>query len=172
MLFLTPAETATFGPGKQTIEAKNWVSGEGATYQIPAGVTVRAVQYRETGFDCDFAGSFSCDDADFTTIIERDNRHQWQQPGDIKPFQASNFDRGFTSSDLFDAKFLRFRNLLISYQLPAVKGIYSSGKVFVQGQNLRVWSPWRGLDPEDNNNISLNEYPNPSIFTMGIDINF
>ena len=97
---------------------------------------------------------------------------QWQQPGDIKPFQASKFDRGFTSSDLFDAKFLRFRNLLISYQLPAVKGIYSSGKVFVQGQNLRVWSPWRGLDPEDNNNISLNEYPNPSIFTMGIDINF
>jgi hypothetical protein len=68
VLYLTPAETIEIGPGKQTIEAKNWVSGEGATYQIPAGVTVRAVQYRETGFDCDFAGSFSCDDADFTTL--------------------------------------------------------------------------------------------------------
>ena len=28
VLYLTPAETTTFGPGKQTIEAKNWVSGE------------------------------------------------------------------------------------------------------------------------------------------------
>ena len=25
---------------------------------------------------------------------------------------------------------------------------------------------------EDNNNISLNEYPNPSMFTLGLDINF
>jgi len=102
---------------------------------------------------------------------------QWQQPGDMKPFQASKFDRGFTSSDLEDAKFVRFRNLLISYLLPEIKGansnpIFSGGRVFLQGQNLKIWSPWRGLDPEDNNNISLNEYPNPSIYTLGIEINF
>jgi hypothetical protein len=50
--------------------------------------------------------------------------------------------------------------------------VFKSGRVYVQGQNLAIWSPWRGVDPEDNNNISLNEYPNPTMFVGGIDINF
>jgi hypothetical protein len=50
--------------------------------------------------------------------------------------------------------------------------VIKSAKVYVQGFNLIVWSPWKGLDPEDNNNISLNEYPNPKMWTAGIDINF
>lgn len=103
--------------------------------------------------------------------------NQWQAPGDKKFFQKSTFDRGFTSSDLEDAKFLRFRNLVVAYQLPAIKGpngkpLFTGGRLYAQGQNLAIWSPWRGLDPEDNNNISLNEYPNPSMFTLGLDINF
>jgi len=103
--------------------------------------------------------------------------NQWQNPGDNKFFQKSTYDRGFTSSDLEDAKFLRFRNLVVAYQLPAIKGpngkpLFTGGRVYAQGQNLAIWSPWRGLDPEDNNNISLNEYPNPSMFTLGLDINF
>jgi TonB-linked SusC/RagA family outer membrane protein len=103
--------------------------------------------------------------------------NQWQQPGDKALFQRSLYDRGFTSSDLEDAKFLRFRNLVVAYQLPAIKGpngkpMFTGGRVYAQGQNLAIWSPWRGLDPEDNNNISLNEYPNPSMFTLGLDINF
>jgi TonB-linked SusC/RagA family outer membrane protein len=103
--------------------------------------------------------------------------NQWQTPGDNKLFQKSTFDRGFTSSDLEDAKFLRFRNLVVAYQLPAIKGpngkpLFTGGRLYAQGQNLAIWSPWRGLDPEDNNNISLNEYPNPSMFTLGLDINF
>ena len=48
-------------------EAKHWVIGEGAIYTIPAGVTVKAVQYRETGFDTEFAGSFECNDSDFSS---------------------------------------------------------------------------------------------------------
>ena len=103
--------------------------------------------------------------------------NQWTAPGDNKFFQKSTFDRGFTSSDLEDARFLRFRNLVVAYQLPAIKGpngkpMFTGGRLYAQGQNLAIWSPWRGLDPEDNNNISLNEYPNPSMFTLGLDINF
>ncbi len=102
---------------------------------------------------------------------------QWQKPGDVKPFQASIYDRDFTSADLEDAKFLRFRNLNISYQIPAIKlgngnNLIRGARFYVQGQNLAIWSPWRGLDPEDDNNISLNEYPNPKMFVVGLDINF
>ena len=101
---------------------------------------------------------------------------QWQKPGDVAYYQASGFDRGFTSADLQDAKFIRFRNLNISYLVPeiAIKGtkIIKSAKFYVQAQNIYVWSTWRGPDPEDGNNISLNEFPNPRMIVTGIDINF
>lgn len=101
---------------------------------------------------------------------------QWQKPGDVAFYQSPAYDRGFNSSDLQDAKFLRFRNLLVAYDIPElnVRGLrlIKSARFYVQGQNLAIWSPWRGPDPEDNNNISLNEFPNPKMFVMGIDINF
>ena len=101
---------------------------------------------------------------------------QWMKPGDEKCFQSPRFDRGFTSSDLEDAKFLRFRNLTVAYQIPRINisgnQVIKSARFYVQGQNLAIWSPWKGIDPEDNNNISLNEYPNPKMFVVGLDVNF
>lgn len=102
---------------------------------------------------------------------------QWTKPGDVKKFQASVYDRGFTSSDLWDAKFMRLRNVTLSYQIPQLKTaagtvLIKSSRFYIQAQNLAIWSPWKGLDPEDNNNISLNEYPNPKYFVVGLDINF
>ncbi len=101
---------------------------------------------------------------------------QWQKPGDVKYYAGALYDRGFTSADIHDAKFLRFRNLNVSYLLPSLsingKSLIKSAKFYVQGQNLWIWSPWRGLDPEDSNNISLNEFPNPRMIVTGIDINF
>jgi TonB-linked SusC/RagA family outer membrane protein len=101
--------------------------------------------------------------------------NQWMKPGDNKFFNSPLWDRGFTSSDLHDAKFLRFRNLMVAYQLPQINiggtTIMKSGRFYIQGQNIAVWSPWKGLDPEDNNNISLNEYPNPKAVVVGLDIN-
>jgi TonB-linked SusC/RagA family outer membrane protein len=115
----------------------------------------------------------------FHTALNASKRlltQQWQKPGDEAYYQSSAYDRGFTSADLQDAKFLRFRSLNVAYQIPeiAFKGtkIIKSAKIYAQGRNLIIWSPWRGLDPEDNNNISLNEYPNPRAFVAGIDINF
>jgi len=101
---------------------------------------------------------------------------QWQKPGDNSYYQAPQYDRGFNSSDIQDAKFMRFRNLNIGYNIPQIdiKGtrIFRSARFYVQMQNIAIWSPWRGPDPEDNNNISLNEYPNPKMFVTGLDINF
>ncbi len=101
---------------------------------------------------------------------------QWMKPGDVKFYQSPVFDRDFTSSDLQDAKFLRFRNLNIAYQFSEIRiggsQVIKGARLYVQGQNLAVWSPWNGVDPEDNNNISLNEYPNPKMMVVGIDINF
>jgi TonB-linked SusC/RagA family outer membrane protein len=99
-----------------------------------------------------------------TVLLE----NQWMQPGDQKFYQSPQYDRGFTSSDLMDAKFLRLREVTISYTLPKVK-YFKSIRVYGRAQNLKIWSPWKGLDPEDDNNISLNEYPNPRMFVFGLD---
>ena len=69
--YLTKTETYTTEAGDQSAEAKNWISGEGAIYTIPAGVTVKAVQYRETGFDATFAGSFECNDNDYNILWKK-----------------------------------------------------------------------------------------------------
>ncbi len=69
--FLTPTEVVSTAGGAQVIEAKNWVSGEGAIYTIPAGVTVKAVKYRETGYDTSFAGSFECNDEDYNILWKK-----------------------------------------------------------------------------------------------------
>ena len=101
---------------------------------------------------------------------------QWQKPGDVKNYQNFLIDKGFGRSDISDGKFLRFRNLNVAYQIPQFsvndKKIIKGAKFYIQVQNLAIWSPWRGQDPEDNNNISLNEFPNPRMFVVGLDINF
>ncbi len=96
---------------------------------------------------------------------------QWMQPGDQKFYQSPQYDRGFTSADLMDAKFLRFRELSVSYTIPKLL-ILKDVKVYGRAQNLKIWSPWKGMDPEDNNNISLVEYPNPRMFVFGVDLTF
>lgn len=68
VLFLRSTETCTTEAGEHSYEARNWISGEGAVYTIPAGVTVKAVQYRETGYDTSFAGSFQCNDEDYNIL--------------------------------------------------------------------------------------------------------
>ena len=118
-------------------------------------------------------------DATYTGAVNQSRVNltdQWQKPGDIKSIQSPAFSRQFTSYDITDAKFLRFRNLNISYSIPELNigslKLIKSARFYVQGQNLWIWSPWSGLDPEDDNNISLAEFPNPRAVVVGLDINF
>lgn len=102
--------------------------------------------------------------------------NQWTRPGDNKFYQSPEFDRDFTSADIQNAKFLRFRSINMSYNIPGFnigksKAI-KSARFYAQMFNVWIWSPWKGPDPEDNNNISLNEFPNPRALTIGLDINF
>ena len=48
--------------GQQEYESLGWINGEYMHYTIPKGVTIHKLQYRETGYDTEFAGSFACDD--------------------------------------------------------------------------------------------------------------
>jgi hypothetical protein len=49
--------------GEQEFETPAWMSGERVIYEIPAGVRILGMKYRESGFDTEFTGHFSSDDA-------------------------------------------------------------------------------------------------------------
>jgi hypothetical protein len=68
------AQQDTTVSGVRSYEAVKWISGEGACYTIPAGVTVRAVKYRETGYDTKFVGSFVCNDNDYNILWQKASR--------------------------------------------------------------------------------------------------
>ncbi|WP_053978408.1 SusC/RagA family TonB-linked outer membrane protein [Mangrovimonas xylaniphaga] len=100
----------------------------------------------------------------------------WQQPGDITEVQSYLYNREFSSKDIEDASFTKWRNLTVAYNLPQryIDSIgYITGlRVYAQGQNLYTWTKFTGFDPEDSNNIAQYEYPTPRIFTVGLDLKF
>jgi hypothetical protein len=60
--------------GAQAFESPDWVLGEKVLYAFPEDVEVLEVKYRETGYDTDFAGSFSCGDPFLNTLYEKCRR--------------------------------------------------------------------------------------------------
>jgi TonB-linked SusC/RagA family outer membrane protein len=97
----------------------------------------------------------------------------WQKPGDITNYQRITAPRQFSSRDIQDASFVRFRNLQVgyTYTLPNAK-YFRSIRVYGQAQNLYTWTKWQGFDPEESNNIATYEFPNPRTYTFGLDVNF
>lgn len=96
----------------------------------------------------------------------------WQKPGDMTDFQKISSPREFSSKNIEDASFVRFRNLQAGYTFTPNTKFIRSFRIWGQGQNLYTWTKWRGFDPEESNNIATYEFPNPKTYTIGLDINF
>ena len=60
--------------GEQEFEALGWMNGEHITYEIPRGVTIVSLKYRETGYDSAFCGSFTCDDEFLNSLWQKSLR--------------------------------------------------------------------------------------------------
>ncbi len=60
--------------GEQEFESLGWINGEHITYEIPYGVTVVSLKYRETGYDSEFCGYFNCDDEFLNTLWQKSLR--------------------------------------------------------------------------------------------------
>lgn len=69
-----PIQEYTTIEGIQEHEVSGWISGQAVVYEIPAGVKVLAVKYRETGYNTDFAGSFFCNDEDYNILWKKATR--------------------------------------------------------------------------------------------------
>lgn len=57
--------------GKQTYESLGWMNGHKLMLVLPKSVTVNALSYRETGYDTEPIGSFSCDNEFYMRFWEK-----------------------------------------------------------------------------------------------------
>ncbi len=60
--------------GEQEFEALGWFNGEHITYEIPSGVKILELKYRETGYNTEFSGIFECEDERLNSLWQKSLR--------------------------------------------------------------------------------------------------
>ncbi len=60
--------------GEQEFEALGWFNGEHITYEIPAGIEILELKYRETGYNTEFSGIFECKDEKLNSLWQKSLR--------------------------------------------------------------------------------------------------
>jgi hypothetical protein len=88
---------------------------------------------------------------------------------------------GKSANDLVveDASYIRIQSAQINYQLlPKNNKVFNRINFYISGQNLFIWTKYRGQDPTTNSNgnsslkIDFNSYPVARTFIFGIELNF
>ncbi len=130
-------------------------------------------------------------------ILKEEIGDRWQQPGDDASYpkltlNPSNYPglpgewQYNSTMFLYDASYLRLRNLTLGYNLPeslAQRIMAKNARVYISASNLLTWSRFHG-DPEiardfenvaDRNmssNITYLTPPQEQTFTFGLDLSF
>lgn len=117
--------------------------------------------------------------------LNQDKRalNRWQKPGDIadnpqRLLNDPNAGAGLPSTRyLFDGSYIRLQDLTFSYTVPGttIKGIHIDNiRVFVQGNNLAVWTRYPGEDPSTANVAGYTSltYPSQRTYSFGANVNF
>ena len=110
-----------------------------------------------------------------TALLDR-----WQAPGDQATHQrftsglnaaAMTAQSNYFNSDanVTDASFIRLKNIALSYNLPKSWLASNSCKITIEGQNLLLFTPYKGADPEF---IYVSSLPPLKIITAGIQLIF
>lgn len=79
-----------------------------------------------------------------------------------------------------DGSFLRVKNISLGYQIPLKNKVLKRARVYVSGQNLAVFTNYKGYDPEVNSDFNSNtiygfdrfSYPASRTFTIGGNVTF
>lgn len=124
------------------------------------------------------------------TFGDNDNQsvrilRRWNQPGDITNVPKINgaFNNQINSHYLEDGSFFRIRNITLGYNLSEAileKIGIQKVRVYASLQNILTLTSYTGMDPDVNysGNSSLRQgtdfftYPNPEMFTAGVNITF
>lgn len=100
----------------------------------------------------------------------------WTHPGQETDIPAYGYDIYLDDHTLQNASFLRMKTLTLQYTLPrkwmqAIRYIKDI-KVFGIARNLFTITPFKGYDPEPDQNLVQFNYPNTRQFVIGAELTF
>jgi hypothetical protein len=119
-----------------------------------------------------------------------DWNRRWRNPGDVtdvpRPTPADLDNATVSNRFVEDGSFFRIRNITLGYTLPTSvleKLKLKSLRVYATVQNAHVFTNYRGYDPEVSSSpggantglvygFDYGSYPQPRIFTGGINLTF
>lgn len=94
-------------------------------------------------------------------------------PSTVHPSSFYGWSR-YGYGDWFYQKawFIRLQNIKLGYTLPSsmLKKVFSSFRIYADVNNVYVFTPYTGLDPETDSYTAA--YPNARTYTFGLDIKF
>jgi hypothetical protein len=102
------------------------------------------------------------------------------KPGDITDVPLLNIARNPSNSAassrwLVDSDYLSLRQVSLSYNLPELisKLKIDAAKLYVNGENLKLWAKREGMDPQANyNGTTQNRFSPSRTISLGINLNF
>ena len=102
------------------------------------------------------------------------NRWMPDNPSTTTPSSFYGWSRyGYGDWFYQDAWYIRLQSISLGYNLP-IKGelrkVFSNFRIFADANNLFVFTPYKGLDPETDAYAAA--YPNARTYTFGIDVKF
>jgi len=101
------------------------------------------------------------------------NRWTPTNPSTTQPSSFYGFSP-YGTGDFFLEKawFIRLQNVSLGYTLPAkwIKGVFSSARIHIDGSNLFVITPYKGVDPETDSYTAA--YPYIRSFVAGVNLSF
>jgi TonB-linked SusC/RagA family outer membrane protein len=111
--------------------------------------------------------------------------NRWTTPGQVTDVPKAAYGTGIASNQngetisrfVEDGSFLRLQNVVLSYTInpktleSKTNGYIKSARFYVQGQNLFVWTKYRGIDPEAYNGFGIDNAITPPVRTVSFGVN-
>lgn len=146
------------------------------------GIEVSAMLYYQYGNEVYSNSAFDVTDGFFPYKNQpKKALDRWQKPGDIADNPKRILDNYnvdyYSTRHLFEGDHIRLQNVTIGYNFPfhlARRLHFQSLKLFVQGNNLALWTKESDFDPSLIDVIGQNTavYPAQRSLSIGLNLNF
>jgi hypothetical protein len=120
----------------------------------------------------------------FSSNMHVDNLNAWTETNthtNVPKIGANAASSSLSSRFLYDASYIKVKNITLSYTLPRIKGwsdVVSSARVFVSTDNLATWfmSDYQGYSDLDIYGVQgyrlYPAIPTPKTWTLGVNVTF
>lgn len=114
-------------------------------------------------------GNYPAIFTDYWTAENTGAAYQKPTSGSNSALTTANANFRLSDATVDDSYYIRVKNIGIRYLLPELRNTPIKASIYVEGQNLWMWTNYKGTDPEFN---TLGYTPMLRVWSFGINLNF